>query len=141
MAPADSVAGTTKEAPGRRYLAFVVGNNAYKEDPLTKCIADATDVSSLLQASGYEVTVLVDATKPALREALLLFTDEVSKITPPTPCTVLVYFSGHGAERGGENFLVPVDGSVKSLAGAPWGARGVGNAGGGYYCTWVCQCQ
>jgi uncharacterized caspase-like protein len=34
-------------------------------------------------------------------------------------CTVVVYYSGHGVQHAGTNYLVPVDGDVGTSDGMP----------------------
>jgi hypothetical protein len=130
------------------HFAFVVGNNAYPEvpGPLTKCENDAGDMATLLSGVGYHVTHLLNAKKrqcvgsvlsfvapsifgighslspprtvkhlcgPRWRDAFTRFSDEL-----PDGSCIVVHYSGHGCEREGQNYLVPVDGVINTAAGA-----------------------
>jgi hypothetical protein len=74
-------------------------------------------MAALLQAAGYEVTVVLDGTKSQLRAAVTELAHRVGSLPSTTNCIVVVHFSGHGVERGGENFLVPVDGVTATQSG------------------------
>ncbi len=63
----------------------------------------------LLTRKGYGVTLLTNATKAQLRAGLARL---VTALTPGA--VVVVFFSGHGVERGGENYLVPVGGEPEA---------------------------
>jgi hypothetical protein len=105
----------------RSHYAFIVGNNAYPGAPLSLCENDAQDMGAALRKAGYAVTVVVNATKRRLQEGFRAFVEEA-----PDGATVVFHFSGHGCERGGENFLLPIDACINSNAG--------GCVGG---CRWV----
>jgi hypothetical protein len=94
------------------YDAFVVGNNAYPGSPLAKCVNDAKDMSDLLAGSGYNVTLLLNATKRDMRRKFDEFCESLS-----AGSMVVVYFAGHGLEREGRNFLMPIDGEARSTTG------------------------
>jgi hypothetical protein len=108
-----------------RHHALVVGNNAYTHlEPLEQCVNDAHDMAHLLSRKGYGVTLLTNATKAQLRAGLARL---VTALTPGA--VVVVFFSGHGVERGGENYLVPVDGEPE--------APGTCGCACGCVCVWL----
>ncbi len=90
-------------------LAFLVGNQNYENDkPLRNPAHDVELLAERLRRIGFTVlpplynqgrTTLIDG----LRELH-------NKIKPGD--TVLVYFSGHGLQYQGENYLVPVDANI-----------------------------
>ena len=88
---------------GRR-LALVIGNDAYEAAPLQAARNDARSMARVLTELGFSVTLLQDATREMIASALATMG---GKIRPDD--VVLFYFSGHGAQMDGENFLVPVD--------------------------------
>jgi Flp pilus assembly protein TadD len=89
---------------GRR-KALVIGNNTYsKAHALQNGIHDATDVADMLKRSGFEVASLMDATEARLRETIARFTAGVGGGD-----VALLFYSGHGVQIAGENYLVPVD--------------------------------
>jgi uncharacterized caspase-like protein len=89
----------------RRRAALVIGNNAYrKARPLKNCLNDADDIGDALTKSGFTVTRVHDATLDATRSALTTFTGSLAQGD-----IALLYYSGHGIQANGENYLVPVD--------------------------------
>ena len=98
--------------PHRLFHAFVVGNNAYPTAPLTKCENDADDMSALLADKGFNVTALKNATHVEFDRKFKSFVRSLVEGS-----TVLVHFSGHGIERAGENYLLPVDADVSTDEG------------------------
>ncbi len=99
------------------FFAFIVGNEAYPSAPLAKCVADAEDMRDLLLASGYppgNVVTVFNASKADLLSALRQF---VVRLDGAVGCHVVVFYSGHGLEGAGDNFLLPVDFDATSYAG------------------------
>ncbi len=87
------------------YAAFVVGINSYKKLPrLSKCVNDAKDMAALLARKGYAVTQLLNPTYKELHVKFNSFLESLS-----SDCNVVVFFSGHGMEEKGENYLMPKD--------------------------------
>lgn len=102
-----------------RHRAIIVGNNKYSGEgfpPLSQCVHDAEDMTVFFSTRGYAVTMLLDASKAAIEDAMCRFA-----ATLEPGCVVLLYFSGHGLSSGGRNFLVPVDGMESGM-----GATGLG---------------
>jgi hypothetical protein len=90
--------------PSERRLALVVGNNAYPSAPLRNAVADATAVSAALRGLQFDVTTVTDADLTTLERAVDAF---VARLTPAD--VAMFYFSGHGVQIDGENYLMPVD--------------------------------
>jgi uncharacterized caspase-like protein/Skp family chaperone for outer membrane proteins len=90
-------------ASGRR-LALVIGNQMYPTMPLRNPVQDARDVHAALSEVGFNVELLLDATKRQMDLTIGRFVD---KVQPGD--VALVYYAGHGVAIGGENFLLPVD--------------------------------
>ena len=93
--------------PHRLFHAFVVGNNAYSSAPLTKCENDADDMSSLLAEKGFNVTKLKNASLSKFTRGFDTF---LASLVDESK--VFIHFSGHGIERGAENYLLPTDAEV-----------------------------
>jgi uncharacterized caspase-like protein len=86
-------------------LALVIGNDSYQHaDVLRNARADARAVAASLQAIGFTVTLRQDVTLQQMKEALRNF-----KATVAGGDEVVFYFSGHGVQFGGTNYLIPVD--------------------------------
>jgi hypothetical protein len=92
--------------------AFVVGNNEYLHFPsLANAINDATGLAAELRKSGFGVTHLSDAKASTFKDGLVRFLGSVAN-----GGTGVFYFSGHGAQILGRNYLVPVDFSFNPSA-------------------------
>lgn len=92
------------EAAGRR-VALVVGNDGYSgTSALHNAVADAVAIEQALRGLGFAVNVVRDATQEAFERAVDRF---VNNVQPGD--VALFYYSGHGLEVRGENYLVPVD--------------------------------
>jgi len=85
-------------------VALVIGNADYAVRPLRNPVNDARAVAEALKALGYEVIVRENATQAAMLEAMREFWSRSRKAS-----TRVVYYSGHGVQHRGRNFLVPVD--------------------------------
>ena len=90
-------------ADNSRKLALIIGNSSY-ETPLKNPVNDAKDVSKKLKSLGFDVETLINASKKQMRKAVNNLVDRASDYD-----AVLFYYSGHGLQVKGENYLVPVD--------------------------------
>ncbi|MDX8442139.1 caspase family protein [Mesorhizobium australafricanum] len=103
---------TTVQAHADRRVALVIGNSEYREIPALKNPdKDAEDVSNTFRLAGFDVFVAKDLTK-------LQFEKEFRNYLAAADGAdlAIVYYSGHGFQIGGENFLIPVDASLKDAA-------------------------
>ena len=90
---------------GARRLALVIGNDSYKSvTPLHNARQDAKGVAEVLKSVGFDVTLKQDLTLTAMKGALREFKARVSGGDE-----VVFYFSGHGVQFEGTNYLVPID--------------------------------
>ncbi len=104
-------------------VALVIGQSRYEHlPPLANPAADADALSGVLEALGFETTVLRDLNGRKLKRALDNFVEDAEGAD-----VAVVYFSGHGIEAGGENWLVPVDADSTSLDSATGRLAGVSN--------------
>lgn len=86
-------------------LAFVVGNDAYRNvTQLQKAVNDARSVSRSLQQLGFKVTL---GENLAWRDYVERFSVFENSIQPGD--TAFLFYSGHGVEIDGANYLIPVD--------------------------------
>ena len=94
------------QAPAARRLALVIGNAAYAEPAarLSYPVNDALAMTAMLEELGFTVTVETDADILAMERAADRFIGQVR-----SGDVALFYYSGHGIEVGGENYLAPVD--------------------------------
>lgn len=93
-------------APGAaRRFALVIGNDNYKSvTPLRNARADARAVAAALRAVGFKVTLEQDVTLDKLKSALRAFKSQISGGDD-----AVFYFSGHGVQFEGTNYLIPTD--------------------------------
>ena len=84
-------------------LALIIGNNAYEDSPLTNPVNDANDMAAALEGLGFSVNTKTNITQQEMEDAIRDFAGSLSASD-----TALFYFSGHGAQVDGINYLVPV---------------------------------
>ncbi|MEO5374786.1 MAG: SUMF1/EgtB/PvdO family nonheme iron enzyme [Alphaproteobacteria bacterium] len=100
---------TVAQSPGERRVALVIGNATYASSPLANPVNDARAMTKVLRSQGFEVIVRENATKAQMEDAVATFGEKLG------PGVVgLVYYSGHGMQVGGRNFLIPVDANITS---------------------------
>ena len=86
-------------------VALVVGQSAYAHlAPLANPVNDARAIDRLLSDLGFEVVTVVNGDHKKLARSLQRFAEDAAEAD-----VALLYYSGHGIEAGGEDFLVPVD--------------------------------
>lgn len=92
-------------AATEKRVALVVGNGAYESAGLLKNPTnDAGDISSALQSLGFEVTMSLDISGDDFAEAVEKFAKALDEAD-----VALFYYSGHGIQVDGVNYLLPVD--------------------------------
>jgi hypothetical protein len=103
----------TFAAPAQaRRIALVIGNDSYQNvSPLKNARSDAKAIAAELKTVGFEVTLKQDLTQKMMKSALRDFKAQVAGGDE-----VVFYFSGHGVQFGGTNYLVPVDITADSEA-------------------------
>jgi len=84
--------------------ALVIGNAAYKSDPLLNPVNDARAMEKALDGMGFKVTLLENASQREMEENIDIFGEKLSE----DGGIGLFYFSGHGMQVNGENYLIPV---------------------------------
>ncbi len=96
----------------KRY-ALVIGNSSYKNVPtLRNPIHDAADLTTALKQLNFEVISATDATYMEIRSAFFKFHEKL--VNGPKDQTIgLFYYSGHGLQSDGENYIVPVDAHIE----------------------------
>ncbi len=87
-----------------RRLALVIGNQAYPRAPLANPRNDATAVAAVLERLGFSVTRGTDLSRRQTRETVSAYLSALNDGDQS-----FVYYSGHGIQVKGENYLVPID--------------------------------
>lgn len=91
-------------------IALVIGESKYETlSELVNPNQDARDIDDLLGDLGFDVDRVLNADAEELREAIEDFIEDAENAD-----VALVYYSGHGIEVGGQNYLVPVDATFDS---------------------------
>lgn len=101
----------SQPALAERKAALLIGNAAYST-PATALRNPPNDIAgmkAMLEGAGFDVTVLQDGGRAAMSEALGSFEAKVTGAD-----IGLIYYSGHGIELDGTNFLIPVDAKLTS---------------------------
>jgi TPR repeat protein len=87
-------------------VALVIGNSNYAYVPkIPPAVNDAADMAAALRRLGFTVEMKTDLGGEALVETVGHFSR--SKVQPGD--VTVVYYSGHGGQVSGENYLLPVD--------------------------------
>jgi uncharacterized caspase-like protein len=104
--------GEARAAAIESRVALVVGNAAYRNvAPLKNPLNDARDMAKALRELGFDVIRVENANKQQLDRAIGEFS---SKLTSGS--VGLFYYSGHGMQENGHNYLVPVDANLATEA-------------------------
>jgi hypothetical protein len=96
-------------APDEHRVALVVGNGDYLDAPLDNAVADAELVAGALRRVGFEVLELHDLDRRTFGRALQAF----SRALRPDS-VALFYYSGHGFQHEGRNYLLPLDAEIST---------------------------
>jgi uncharacterized caspase-like protein len=97
-------------AHAEKRIALVIGNAAYRNvTPPVNPRNDANDIAASLTRLNFSVNKVIDGTFDDMRRALLQFGHEAVGAN-----MAVIYYSGHGMEIGGENWLIPVDAELQS---------------------------
>lgn len=101
-------AGNAASYPERR-LALVIGNSNYASmSYLRNAQKDASDLASTLGSIGFDVIENYECDYDEMCTALISFVEKA-----PAYDVALFYFSGHGIEDQGHNYLIPVDAAMR----------------------------
>ncbi len=106
----------------QKRVALVIGNSAYATAPLKNPVNDAQDVSAHLRRLGFEVTLLRNADRRAIQENIRTFS---RSITGPDNVG-LFYYSGHGVEVDGQNYLIPIGADIRMQSDVEYEAVNAG---------------
>jgi uncharacterized caspase-like protein len=95
-------------------VALVIGQSKYQHIPaLPNPANDARDMVGLLSDLGFDARSVTDRDAAKLKRDLERFVEDAEGAD-----VAFLYYSGHGIESGGENWLIPVDADVSSLENA-----------------------
>lgn len=89
--------------------ALVIGNGAYRQQPLKNPVNDARAVADNLEKMGFTVSLRENPGMREMVEAIREFSirSRYSRVR-------LVFYAGHGVQVNGRNYLIPVDSQIES---------------------------
>ena len=96
---------------GTKKLALVIGNKDYKDAPLRNPVNDAEDLGQALRKLGFSVITKTNVNQKDFEDAINEFARKIIDAH-----IAVFYFSGHGCQAKGENYLLPVGYSFNSEA-------------------------
>lgn len=102
-------------------LALVIGNSNYETGPLRNPANDAKAMTKTLRELGFEVIEKVNVTEKEMKQAIDDFGDRIENAA-----VRLFYYSGHGLQVEGHNYLVPIGAKIKSERDVDYDAINVG---------------
>ena len=104
----DTAPNTTPDTTSKttlRGVALVIGQSKYKHlTPLPNPAHDADQLEALLNQLGFETNTVTNRKVRRLRRDIDYLSEDAEEAD-----VVLLYYSGHGVEVDGVNYLVPVD--------------------------------
>ncbi len=102
------IATPKTEIDTNKKVALIIGNSEYNVSsnipPLENPLNDAKGMADALQGLGFEVIMKLDLSKDATIEAL----DEFHNGIANNAAVALFYYSGHGLQYEGDNYMLPV---------------------------------
>ncbi|MEX2116326.1 MAG: caspase family protein [Bacteroidota bacterium] len=99
---------STPSNPEER-VALVIGNSDYADAPLLNPVNDARDIARNLESYGFKVILKENANFNDMKRAIREFGRSLH-----TNSVGLFYYSGHGMQVGGENYLIPVASELRN---------------------------
>ena len=107
---------TSSAASAERRVALVIGNSAYRNTlALPNPGHDAADIAAALRKVGFAVSEGHDLDKRGMDDAFRTFAR-----TAASADVALFYYSGHGLQFQGANYLMPVDAKLEGEEDLPY---------------------
>ena len=105
---------TVAQTTGSR-VALVIGIKDYQfVSPLQNTLNDAKDMAATLKTKGFEVVELYDPPgKRQMQDAIIRYFDLLQKNSNSVG---VVFYSGHGMQVDGSNYLIPASANMKIKA-------------------------
>ncbi|MDR2632807.1 MAG: leucine-rich repeat protein [Treponema sp.] len=100
-------------AYGQQKFALVMGNAAYTVGALRNTLNDANDMKAALENLGFTVDLVRNGDLPSMIDAVMRLSERLRR---SPDAYGLFYYSGHGAQTDGENYLIPVNADIKTKA-------------------------
>jgi hypothetical protein len=100
----------TQTISGKR-VALIIGNADYKFAPLKNPVNDAEDMNASLKKLGFDVIFLKNASYESMETGIKKFKKKLGN-----DVIGLFYFSGHGVQYEGMNYMIPADISEPTIS-------------------------
>jgi len=84
-------------------IALVIGNADYTTDKLINPTNDAKDIAKALKSLNFNVTLKINTPQNEMENSIQLFGQRLYNNS-----VGLFYYSGHGIQYNGNNFLIPI---------------------------------
>ncbi|MDG4601347.1 MAG: SUMF1/EgtB/PvdO family nonheme iron enzyme [Defluviicoccus sp.] len=97
-------------------IALVIGNGAYRDQPLSNPTNDARLIAATLKRLGFAVKggkpgePLLDADQKAMKQAIRGFGEQLERAG--AEAIGLFFYAGHAVQAGGKNYLIPVGAAI-----------------------------
>jgi hypothetical protein len=118
----ESQAAETAPRPRDQRTALVIGNTDYRDVPLKNSVNDATAMAETLEQLGFEVMLLLNADQLKMKKAFREFGMRLKE----KGGTGMFYFSGHGIQARGNNYLLPIGADIQKEADIEYEAVDIG---------------
>ena len=100
---------SVKVSAAQNRYALVIGNSNYEDAPLRNPVHDADAMAATLARLGFSVDKKTDVAHQEMEEAIRAF---ANRIGPGD--VALFYYSGHGSQVKGLNYLIPIGARIAS---------------------------
>ncbi len=98
------------EIHAQKRIALIIGNGEYEEKSLRNPANDAADLSKVLEDLGFEVDLKLNVNLQQMEKSIRTFGEKLhDKVVG------LFYYSGHGVQYEGNNYLIPI-GAMSSVS-------------------------
>ena len=120
-----SIAVTPLSQSDGSRIALVVGNGSYSHfDLLRNPVNDARLMERTLRDLSFDVEVVTDATETQMEQSIIRFKRRLQEES--RSAVGLFFYSGHGVQSKGLNYLIPVDANIDREEELPYEAVDAG---------------
>ena len=102
--------------------ALIIGNSSYQKSPLKNPINDAKLLATTLKKLNFIVTLKLNANQKDIEIAIDKFGENLYR----NKGIGLFFYAGHGIQSKGENYLIPIDSSLKKERDLRYDAVNIG---------------
>ncbi len=90
-------------------VALVIGNESYEQEPLQNPVNDAKAIAKTLSKLDFYVTIETELNRKNMINVINNFSEYLEYDD-----VVLLYYSGHGVQLNGINYLIPLNSNIQS---------------------------